>query len=238
MAKFKCTVHAARMRVGTVPVLLLLLALHLSESLLLPGMPARSVVHCPGCPRQFSSEKGLRRHHGQSARYGTSCQYQAANAPLISLWAPGGAGPVGRVSVLDMGPGMYDSDGHSPEPGDDLRDPPPDFDEDALGGPAPAPPAPVPPPAAVPVAPVRTIHLVSIYTEYTSVYRQYKSIHAIRVNTGYTSIYMLYKLIRPILENTGYTDKYRNIQEYTDYTGIYRNIQKYTGVYKHIQASP
>ena len=190
------------MRVGTVPVLLLLLALHLSESLLLPGMPARSVVHCPGCPRQFSSEKGLRRHHGQSARYGTSCQYQAANAPLISLWAPGGAGPLWRVSLLDMGPGMYDSDGRSPEPGDDLRDPPPDFDEDALGGPAPAPPAPVPPPAAVPVAPVRTIHLISIYTEYTNVYRPYKSIHA---TTGYTCKYRLYQYIHAIQANTAYT---------------------------------
>ena len=162
------------MRVGTVPVLCLVLALRLSESLLLPGMPAHSVVHCPGCPRQFSSEKGLRRHQGQSARYGTPCQHQAGNAPQISLWAPGGAGPGGRVSLVDMGPGMYDSDGRSPEPGDDMRDPPPDFDEDALGGPAPAPPAPVPPPAAVPVAPVRSIRVIYTYTEYTCLYRLYR----------------------------------------------------------------
>ena len=155
-------------------MLFLVVALRLSESLLLPGMPAHSVVHCPGCPRQFSSEKGLRRHQGQSARYGTPCQHQAGNAPQISLWAPGGAGPGGRVSLVDMGPGMYDSDGRSPEPGDDMRDPPPDFDEDALGGPAPAPPAPVPPPAAVPVAPVRSIRVIYTYTEYTCLYRLYR----------------------------------------------------------------
>ena len=181
------------MRVGTVPVLFILLALRLSESLLLPGMPARSVVHCPGCPRQFSSESSLRRHLGQSGRFGTSCQYQAGNAPRISLWAPGGAGPAGRVSLLDMGPGMYDSDGRSPEPGDDMRDPPPDFDEDALGGPAPAPPAPVPPPAPLPVAPVRNKRVICTYTDYTSKYRLYQLEPRTPANTDNTGIYKKYK---------------------------------------------
>ena len=118
----------------------------LSESLPVP-MPPRCVVHCAGCPKTFSSEAGLRRHYGQSGRFGTACHLDAGYAPRISSWAPAGAAPAGRVAILDMGPGLrlYDSDSGSPDPGDDLGDPPPDFDENELGGPAPPPPPPPPP---------------------------------------------------------------------------------------------
>ena len=116
----------------------------LSESLPAP-MPPRSVVHCAGCPKTFTSEAGLRKHYGQSGRFGTACHLEAGYAPRISFWAPAGAAPAGRVGMVDMGAGLYDSDRGSPDPGDDLGDPHPDFDENQLGGPAPPPPPPPPP---------------------------------------------------------------------------------------------
>jgi hypothetical protein len=133
-----------------------------------------------------------------------------------------------------MGPDMYDSDGRSPEPGDDLRDPPPDFDEDALGGPVPAPPAPVPPPAAVPVAQVRNKRVICTYTDYTSqyklyeIYRIYIHIQNIPAYTEYTDKYRLYQHIQIIQSNTYYTSIYRlykriqTIHACTDYTSKYR----------------
>ena len=108
---------------GTALVLCVLCIFNvLSESLPVP-MPPRSVVHCAGCPKTFSSEAALRRHYGQSGRFGTACHLDAGDAPRISLWAPGGAAPAGRVGMVDMGRGMYDSDRGSPDPGDDLGDP-------------------------------------------------------------------------------------------------------------------
>ena len=130
---------------GTALILSVLGILNLlSESLPVP-MPLRSVVHCSGCTKTFTSEAGLRRHYGQSGRFGSACHLEAGYAPRISVWAPGGAAPAGRVSVVDMGPGLYDSDRASPDPGDDLGDPPSDFDENDLGGPVPPPPPPPPP---------------------------------------------------------------------------------------------
>ena len=66
------------------------------------------------------------------------CYLKFRQEPRISAWAPGAAGAAGQldVSMGDFqemyGGGRYQSE--SPEPGDDLRDPPSDFDEDLLGG--------------------------------------------------------------------------------------------------------
>ena len=81
---------------------------------------------------------------------------RAQDSAIPAVWSlalrpvsPCGFRPVralaGRVGLVDMGPGLYDSDMGSPEPGDDLGAPPSDFDENELGGPAPPPPPPPPP---------------------------------------------------------------------------------------------
>ena len=108
-------------------------------------------------------------------------------------------------------------------------------------GPAAAPFAPVPPPTAVPVAPVRIIHLIYTYTPYTSVYRPYRSIHAIPAHTGYTNVY---RQIQVIQAYTCYTSKYgiymliQTIHANTSIYKLYKTILANTGLYKHIQAAP
>ena len=108
-------------------------------------MPPRTRVHCPGCASTFDSETSLRRHRAHRAAFGSPCQLEFRQAGRISSWAPGPAGGPARLQVVDMDFYGYQERSPTPDPGDDLNPPPPGFDEDDLGGPAPPPPAPAPP---------------------------------------------------------------------------------------------
>ena len=97
----------------------------------------RIIVQCPGCSKVFSTEQCLRRHRSHPSVRNRPCYLNFRQEPRISAWAPGAAGAAGQLDVSmgdfqDMyGGARYQSD--SPDPGDDLRDPPSDFDEDLLG---------------------------------------------------------------------------------------------------------
>ena len=102
-----------------------------------PRTGTRIVVECPGCSKAFSTEQSLRMHRSHPTVRNRPCYLKFRQEPRISAWAPGAPGAAGQldVSMGDFqemyGGGRYQSE--SPEPGDDLRDPPSDFDEDLLG---------------------------------------------------------------------------------------------------------
>jgi len=76
-------------------------------------------------------------HRSHPSVRNRQCCLNFRQEPRISTWAPGAAGVAGQldISMGDFqemyGGGGYQSE--SPDPGDDLRDPPSDFDEDLLG---------------------------------------------------------------------------------------------------------
>ena len=133
-------------------------------------MPPRTRVHCPGCPHTFDSESSLRRHRAHRAAVGTSCQLEFRQAGRVSSWAPGPAGGPARFHVVDMDLYGYQERSPTPDPGDDLN-PPPGFDEDDLGGPAPPPPALAPPAPPAQVSFNHRTHTIHINTyEYTRIH--------------------------------------------------------------------
>ena len=140
-------------------------------------MPPRTRVHCPGCPRTFDSESSLRRHRAHRAAVGTSCQLEFRQAGRVSSWAPGPAGGPARFHVVDMDLYGYQERSPTPDPGDDLN-PPPGFDEDDLGGPAPPLPAlasPAPPAQVSFNHRTHTIHINSYgYTPIHTIQTQYR----------------------------------------------------------------
>ena len=98
-------------------------------------MPPRTVVRCPACQKPFDSESALRLHRAHRSNRHLACFLQPQLGARISTW--GGRG--GRLETVDLrtmyGLGTGEDRSPSPDPGDDLN-PPPDFNEDDLGGPA------------------------------------------------------------------------------------------------------
>jgi hypothetical protein len=111
-------------------------------------MPPRIAVHCPGCDKAFHSENSLRRHRSHITVRDRPCYIHFQEEPRVSAWAPAAAGAAaGRLDVS-----MADRE-QSPDPGDDLADPPSDFDEDLLGDGQP------PGGAAMPGGPAQVIYI-------------------------------------------------------------------------------
>lgn len=112
-------------------------------------MPPRTriAVECPGCGSAFRTETALRQHRAGWHNHNRACSLHHEQGAIVSTWVPGGPGGAGRLEVdLPALLGLNSRRSPSLEPGDDLN-PPPDFNEDLLGGPE--------NPAAPPVAPIQ-----------------------------------------------------------------------------------
>ena len=128
------------------PCILSLICLSESIASSCQWMPPRSIVQCPACKQVFPTERAVRQHRSHPRAANRACFLSADEPPRVISWGMGGSGPSGRVSYEDMVMSRATDSDRAPDLGDDLHDPPPEFDEDGLGGPV---PAPNPPPAPV-----------------------------------------------------------------------------------------
>ena len=127
---------------------------------------------CPGCAARFLSLVSLNQHRGHPANTDTECFLETDAGPVLSSWRAGARGPVAVLTGAAVGPQGNSSGSESPDPGDDLRSPPPDFMDDdrnipqARSSPPPAPAHPSAPASLDRPTPARLVIFVMCFSTF------------------------------------------------------------------------